>query len=361
MNTDTIEAPIEVIPAESPSAPTALAPLDAAVQKSGLAIESAQTLRASFESIFTEAQKWSDAGKAIVVTDESDREGMKKAREYRLELKRVRVNAEKKRKEMKEESLRTGKAIDGVANLIKFLVVPVEKHLEEQEKFAEVMEAARIQKKLEDRQTVLDDLSLDQEAKSFITMSDDEFNRVVEALKSQKEEREKAAAEARRAAEEKARKEAEEHERRRVENERLKAEAAKARKEAEAKERAAAKERARIQAEAAKAQQEAEAKRKAAEEKAAAEARRARELEEAEARRVEEEKKAKAAALRAERAAARKRAAAPDAAKLKEWGDAINRVELPEMKTNEGAEALSRISESFTELLNLIKAEAECL
>ena len=46
----------------------------------------------------------------------------------------------KVRKELKEESLRKGKAIDGVANIIKFLIEPVEKYLEDQEKFIEKLE-----------------------------------------------------------------------------------------------------------------------------------------------------------------------------------------------------------------------------
>jgi hypothetical protein len=65
---------------------------------------------------------------------------MKKAKEYRIRLKNLRVNAEKTRKDLKEESLRKGKAIDGVANIIKYLIEPIENYLEDQEKFAEKLE-----------------------------------------------------------------------------------------------------------------------------------------------------------------------------------------------------------------------------
>src|SRR5262249_42943564 len=79
----------------------------------------------------------------IVVTDENDKRGMKLARDSRLALREIRVNAEKARKRLKEDSLRRGKAIDGIANVLKALIEPIEAHLLEQESFAERAELAR--------------------------------------------------------------------------------------------------------------------------------------------------------------------------------------------------------------------------
>lgn len=117
--------------------------------------ENAQQLIKAFGAPFTEIGKIlsdyqrDDSGdmivtdNTIIVTDESDKASMKKARELRLELKRVRTTVENKRKELKEESLRTGKAIDGVAKYIKDTIKPVEEYLEVQEKYAETKEAER--------------------------------------------------------------------------------------------------------------------------------------------------------------------------------------------------------------------------
>lgn len=87
----------------------------------------------------------------IIVTSKDDIIGMKKAREVRLELKRVRTTVENKRRELKEDSLRTGKAIDGVAKYIKDNIQPVEEYLEQQEKFAELEEAKRVAKLKDER------------------------------------------------------------------------------------------------------------------------------------------------------------------------------------------------------------------
>jgi hypothetical protein len=110
---------------------------------SALDTESATSLRGHFNALFDQVEQWEARAKAIVVTDEADKRTMRLARESRLALREIRINAEKARKNLKEESLRKGKAIDGIANVIKALVVPLEEHLLEQEQFAERAQAAR--------------------------------------------------------------------------------------------------------------------------------------------------------------------------------------------------------------------------
>jgi len=208
------------------------------VKDSGLEQTKAKYLLENFQSYFELADEWTKKAEAIKVTEESQVADMQMARVGRLFLREKRIAIEKVRKELKEQSLREGKAIDGIANVLKALIVPIEEYLEKQEKFIE-------------------------------------FKREAEAEALRIEEEKKAEAE--RIAKEKA--EREEQERIRKENERLRKEAeereakARADREAAEKKQRDLEERARQEREAAekKIQAErakAEAEKKAAEEKA---------------------------------------------------------------------------------------------
>jgi hypothetical protein len=126
--------------------------------------EVASDLQASFEPLFQKAQEWKIKAQGLTVTSAKEAKKMKEAREARLELKRIRVDAEKVRKQLKEESLLKGKAIDGMYNIIKFLIQPIEQHLEEQEKFIERQEAARLdtleEKRVEELSKYVEDVSI---------------------------------------------------------------------------------------------------------------------------------------------------------------------------------------------------------
>jgi chromosome segregation ATPase len=100
---------------------------------------------------FTEAiEEWSEKANAIVVTEETQKELMAEAREGRLLLKSKRIEVEKVRKSLKEQSLSEGRLIDSVAKYLTGLIEPAEKHLELQEKFIEIQEQnKRIQLKAE--------------------------------------------------------------------------------------------------------------------------------------------------------------------------------------------------------------------
>lgn len=93
--------------------------------------------------------------KAIKVTSVDQREDMLKAKEQRLALKRARTTVENKRKELKEESLKTGRAIDAVAKFVKTTIEPAEKYLETQEKFAELKAAAEKAERLAARTSAI--------------------------------------------------------------------------------------------------------------------------------------------------------------------------------------------------------------
>ena len=113
------------------------------VNESGLDKSKADVLLQHFQDYFALASEWEQKAKVLVVTDESQVAEMKMAREGRLFLKGKRVAMEKTRKALKEQSLREGKAIDGIANVIKALIIPIEQHLDEQEHFVERREAIK--------------------------------------------------------------------------------------------------------------------------------------------------------------------------------------------------------------------------
>lgn len=211
------------------------------VTNSELSSDEATKLQNVFTPYFDQARQLVEVASKIVISDVSQTGEMAQARKMRLALKEIRVSVEKERKQLKEESLRKGKAIDGMANVLKFLIEPIEEHLEQQEKFIEIKEMEKKQKIEQDRKEVLVSLSVDPSFYSLRDMPDDTFEQLVSQIKESnriKQETEKAAEAARLAAE---KAEAEAREKTRIENELLRKEAAERetelRKEREAKEK----------------------------------------------------------------------------------------------------------------------------
>lgn len=117
--------------------------LQVIVKESGLEATKAKYILEQFQGYFELASEWEIKAKAILVTKESQTAEMQSAREGRLFLRDRRIDVENARKRLKEQSLREGKAIDGIANVLKALIVPIEEYLEHQEKFVEIKEEAK--------------------------------------------------------------------------------------------------------------------------------------------------------------------------------------------------------------------------
>jgi hypothetical protein len=167
-------------------------------QKSGLEKSKTEILLSKFGGYFQEAKSIASEAKEIVVTDENDIATMAEAKEKRLNLKRIRVEADKTRKELKEQSLREGRAIDGIANVIKALIVPVEEHLEAQEKYAERLQAERDNKIEAERHNQLSKYVDDSEIYSLhpSNLTDEAFNKLLGNSKLAYEAQKKAEQEA---------------------------------------------------------------------------------------------------------------------------------------------------------------------
>ena len=194
----------------------------------------AQALLDAFGAPFEDAGKILADYQTIKVTDESDTKSMKEAREKRLALKKTRSFVENKRKELKQNIIKEGRAIDAVATFVKEVIQPAEEYLQLQEDFAKIKEQERLSKLKQERFDALLEYVVNPNLYNFIELSDDEFKELLDKLEKDKEAEIAAQkkAEEERLAKEKA--EAEERERMRKENEKLKAEAKK-KEEAEAK------------------------------------------------------------------------------------------------------------------------------
>ena len=131
--------------------------LQVIVKDSGLDKTKADYILEQFQDYFKIASEWEVKAKTIVVTDESQEVDMEMARTGRLFLREKRIKIENARKTLKEQSLREGKAIDGIANVLKALIVPIDEYLEKQEKFVEIQEEKKrelirieVEKKMEE-------------------------------------------------------------------------------------------------------------------------------------------------------------------------------------------------------------------
>lgn len=339
----------------------------------GIAEDGVASLQAGFAPHFLAFHACKDEAAAIAADQP------KAARALRLKLKAIRVDAEKTRKALKEDSLRRGKAIDGVNALLEYQLVPVEQAMEEIEKAEERREAERKALLKADREGQLRPYC-DTTHYNLGEMPEPQFQDLLAGQKAAKAERERLAAEAeaariaaeKAAAEAAAKAEAE----RQAEMARLRAEreaAAKAQAEAEAKvaaQKAAAdaklaQERKEAAEREAKAKAEAEAK--LAAERAAAEAERQRIAAEAAKAKAEADRLAaiEAARVAAEKAkaeadakAAKEAAAAPERQKVQAFAAMLRTLQVPALDTEEGRALAARIGNNVMRLADFCDAEA---
>jgi len=337
---------------------TALAKI---VEENNLPKATAELALGQFTVFLHHAAKYEAQATAINVTSSDQLEEMAEARKVRLGLKSIRVEAEKRRKCLKAESFRFGKAIDGMANIVKAIIVPLEEHLDRQERFTEIKEAKALRELTEKRRAEIQALGVDPLMYRLGPMTDEEYQAVYNGIIAEKKQRE--AAEKRAEDDRIAAEKAEEERQRKIqeENDRLKAEAVERDKQAEAErvEREAREKEEREKREAieAKRNREIEKERRAQEAilKKEREAREAVEAAESarraeEARKVEEGRKA---ALKAQRA--------PDKAKLSQLVIDLAAFPLPTMKTKAGESVIDAVSQDLSKLIAFINQEVGTL
>lgn len=208
------------------------------VDKIGLQPAQSKTLLDNFGDYFVKAHKLKAKAENIKVTSIEQVDEMQEARELRLELKDLRVDADKTRIALKADYLKGANAVQGIYNDIKKIVKPAEDFLLEQEKFAERLQAEK-DSKIEDQRFAKMSEFTGNALQSLHPkdLSQESFEKLFETYKFAHEARIKAEEEAEKERIEKI--EADKKERARIEkeNEKLKKEA-EARDKAEAKTKA---------------------------------------------------------------------------------------------------------------------------
>lgn len=135
-----------------------------------------------FENV---ASEWNEKAYSILVTDESQIDLMEQAKEGKKLLKAKRIEIEKKRKSLKEQSLNEGRLIDSVAKHLTALIEPAEKYLELQEKYAETKEWERKQELKRQRYLLLEPYIevIDPTTIQLDIISDEAFNTILNGAK----------------------------------------------------------------------------------------------------------------------------------------------------------------------------------
>ena len=350
-------------------------PLVEILKTSGLEKTKADVMLQKFQDFFKLAADWERKAKTIVVTDETQTADMAMARVGRLELRSKRIELEKTRKELKEQSLREGKAIDGVARVLEALIVPIEEYLDKQEKFVEhkVAHDAELRRIEADKQAEEERLAKEKaeaDERERVKAENERLKKEAEeneaARKKEQEEaanREKALADKFKAEqEEAARKQKEADDAARVEQDRIKKEAdereAALKREMEQKEAEAKAEQERIKKEAEdrlveeKARADEEALRvKAEQEVQLAKERAEREAAERELQ-AKKDEEARLAKEEADRIEALKTAS--DKEKMaKLWLD-LNAIEFPEVESEEAKISLRSVQQCIREAQGVI-------
>jgi hypothetical protein len=288
-----------------------------------VSIEKRNEVQSVLNSVFDGVLKMREQLENVVVENENDKKNMKLANTIRLGVRQVRLEAEKifdaKRAEVQQQML-SYKTEDQLWLKAKQTMQILTKEIEEQARWKEEtkqrFEAEQKELKVKERILKIQIIAPEINRSEYENMSDENFKLFYEGL--EKKHQEKIEAE-KKASEEKLAKdkaEAEERERIRIENERLKAEAA-------AKEKQLAEERAKAEAQRKELEEKVKREKQAAEAKIKAEREEKAKLEaelkekaEAEEKLKKEQEAKLAAELKAKKEAERKAKAAPDKIKL---------------------------------------------
>lgn len=254
------------------------------IEESGLNDERKLALKGSFDDFISIAQEWESKAKEIHVTDSSQKDLMKMAKEGRLLLRQKRLDIENLRKTIKEQPLRECQAIDSVAKAFKDLITPIEDYLKEQEEFEKRENEAKLNQLIHERGEALKQYGVDVQYLDLGNMPEPMFEMLLSSSKITHEQKikEEKQAEERRLAEQEAERKRLEYQR--LENERLK-------KLAQEQEERLQEERAKADAEAKKIRDEYEAKQRELEAKQKAELEEQRKI--AEQERIKQEAEAK--------------------------------------------------------------------
>lgn len=162
-----------------------------------------QEAQLMFQNFLDKAAEWKQKAESIEVNSINDKAAMKEAKELRLALRQIRLDAGETKKELKADALKYTRAVDACYNQILEATKPVEAILEDKEKFAEREEAKRILELTQKRQQELAPYFLeDEEYPDLSKLDDTTFDLLLQGAKAKhaqrQEDRKKEAEEAQR-------------------------------------------------------------------------------------------------------------------------------------------------------------------
>lgn len=153
---------------------------------SNLPEEVVSSVKSKFEEYQSIVTEWGEKAYSINVTDVNQAELMQQAKEGRSFLRAKRLEIEKTRVRLKEQSLNEGRFIDKIAKDLVTIIKPAEEHLELQEKYKEIQEELAKTKLKNDRLELLKPYIdfVDLNSFDLKTMSDVAFNTILLGSKS---------------------------------------------------------------------------------------------------------------------------------------------------------------------------------
>lgn len=166
----------------------------------GLTEAKAAEVVSNFDQYEQLIAKWQEKADSIVVQNEDDTESMDKARDLRLQIRKVRIEVEKRRKDLGEEAHKYKKAVDTIGRTIREPLEKLEASLMEKEKFAELQQAKKQAELRSQRMEELKEYQVNFDGVDLGTMDEDSYEifkfgvvkRHEDKIKAQKEAEEQA-------------------------------------------------------------------------------------------------------------------------------------------------------------------------
>ncbi len=152
-------------------------------QLKGIDESKAAQIKAVFKPMVEMLESFEEKYKEITALKISP-DKCKQAKRLRLDISKVRIDADKVRKDQKEEYLRAGQAIQGVYNILKFAVTDKEEKLKEIETHYERIEAEKKAQLQLDRQVELTKYESDGEFVDLGNMPDEVWNNYLAGVKN---------------------------------------------------------------------------------------------------------------------------------------------------------------------------------
>lgn len=142
-----------------------------------------------FAQYFKDLANVEAEARSIIVADRDDVEGMTRARELRLFLRKKRIAADKLRKALKEEFLNGGRFVDNTAKLITEPCSELEDHLQKQEDFRANLIKAEMERVRKERSELLAPFVEDVRVYDLAGMSEEQFEMTLIGARSTHEQK----------------------------------------------------------------------------------------------------------------------------------------------------------------------------